>query len=1353
MSHAQSSDSDTAWSVKSYIWNQSVNTWARTNCTLDIGGLNITVRGAASQSRCSNIGSGASSFLQYYHDTDPDYDLNDVASKRCSDTDYNCGKIKGRAWSPLYGVIYFDPSDFPSSTCYGLTGDDRQVRIERPKGGDVRITGCAYVPLLRDYILFNRVNATHSDLPSSGWNGVNVLTVEDAANAYLVLRGCAWSSLSGFWSFGSNPSSAVSNKENCLPSGHETALKATLPESRVGTPGGVLVTVRPTRSSLKIGQEAQYEYSCPSGYNTPVLRIGGRLVQAALTLFRGSHSEIFTDPVSDLLLTCTDGTRVFTSDRSSSGAITSSVQNSFFISSFTVTPSVLAEGGFVSFGGSVSNQGSFASRISDDTDTGHCDNTVKYGCIYGVANETAVDDDESYYKWRCDGVSAAPHSGTCQIPKESSLTSETIVANDKASFDLFGRSVAIDGDTALIGADGRDADRGAVYVFTRTDTGWSQEAKLVADDRKSSDRFGGAVALDGDTALIGADGQDARGADSGAAYIFTRSVTESGTEWTQQAKLVGDEVSLSDHFGRAVALDGDTALIGVEGDDTGGTSAGAAYVFTRTETGWRQQGSKIQAEDKKRLDHFGRSVAIDGDTALIGADGQDSGDGQDNLDTVINAGAVYVFVRSGTSWSLQRKIVADDRDQLDRFGISVALDGDTALIGADGYDTGGSNAGAAYVFTRSGTNWSRQATIQAADKKAADSFGRSVALDGDTALIGIGANVAGSAGVAYVFTRTDAGWREKEKIQAGDEDREVGNHYRPLDVSGSVVLIGADSDGSSEQGAAYFYTDTAGLCDNTVRNGCAVGTANAAAVADIPAYYRWQCTGVNGGKNSGACQFSKAATPGNEGYCTVTNKVTKQEVERFNVDGINVAISGSDLAVRDAVYDFQCRYKKFKTDGSFEKWQSVSAPPVAVKVLPRNVSEQDVSDVVDLPVFSVSTNAVSVTIPSGAAMVYVYRLGDSSARQITADSLYKVFIDRDAVELSNTETTDELKERLFERAVRSRVVPVSSRSGDITKSAIIGKSLVAVARTASGVWSPQVVYTLSGDGVCDETTLNRCISGIYRGVDPSDTDYQWYCDGVGTGEDSDLCSIDKSSVKVGVCDETVRNGCSNGDLYEPTVSDTDYEWRCKGAAGGGNSRICSIAISSVKVGDCNEAVRNGCFDGDPFDTAVSNPYYTWKCSGTAGGNPSRICRKRIPIAGGWTDWTPLPAAQACGSSFTQTRACTNPAPAYGGANCSGSPSRDGIVGIQCPSGQTCYEGNCVERIDCPAKTDYIPSFWNVGAVYCIASQTVVSLPDAQTGKSVTIPSRTAPNVPNYGSGSVTFNCEDSGWVASRTCSR
>ena len=1250
---AQSPNTDTAdrsWVVNSFIWNQEGNIWARTNCTMTVGGLGSSVSGELAQSSCNNAATDKKlSFVQYYHDIDPD----DTTPLVVTDDVY--GKLKGRAWSPLYGVIYFDMSDFPSSgsSCYGLTTTNRQARIRR-SGGEVLLTGCAYVPLLRDYILFNTFGTTDSSVPSSGWDGVSVITVENAVSAYLTLYGCAWSSKNGFWSFGPNQSSA-SNKTNCLPSTHNTELKKVLSESHIGSPGGVLVTVNPTRASAKIGQEIGYQYACPDGYATPSLRIGSRNVSTTLSPFHGSHREIFTDPVDTLLLTCIDDrTGVFTVVRKSSGAIASSVQDSFFISSFTATPAVLTEGGFVSFGGRVSNQGGFSSRVSPpDTTIGHCDNAVHNGCVYGTANEAVVADDATYFKWRCDGESGI-HSGTCQIVKPNSYPApiqQKIVASDRNTSDWFGYSVAISGDTAIVGASFEDHDSiggavktnaGAAYIFTKSGSTWTQQ-KIVASDRGTNDQFGRSVAISGDTAIVGAYAEDhdsiggAVKTDAGAAYIFTKS----GSTWTQQ-KIVASDRNTNDWFGYSVAISGDTAIVGasLEDHDSNGAafkaSAGAAYIFTKSGSTWTQQ--KIVASDRGTNDQFGRSVAISGDTAIVGAYAED----HDSIGGAVktNAGAAYIFTKSGSTWT-QQKIVASDRGTNDQFGRSVAISGDTAIVGAYAEDhdsIGGAvktNAGAAYIFTKSGSTWTQQ-KIVASDRGTSDLFGSSVAISGDTAIVGaryedhdsIGGAVKTNAGAAYIFTKSGSTWTQ-QKIVASD--RGTNDQFgRSVAISGDTAIVGAsledhDSNGAAfkaSAGAAYtFALPDVGLCNNTMRNGCAVGTANDATIVDTPTHYRWQCDGVNGGGNSGACQFSKTSTPGNEGYCTIANKVTKQKVGRFDVGGVNIPISGSDLAVQDAVYELACQYKKFTADGVFDKWRSIATHPVAVKVLPQAISERNVSDSVALPVFSELATTVQISIPPKTAMVYVYRLDDSSAVRIDPDSLYKVFIDRDVVELNDDEdTVDALIPRLFESTVRSKVSAVTSGLGKITKAAVVGKSLVAVARTAEGAWSQQVVHTPSAAGICAKGR-NRCVIGTPNdGAVPDDAaSYKWRCDGTGGGQPSKICQISRTSI-TGECAQvatgitpTKLNACFAG-LFNDVESDANftdttafYRWRCDGVGGAPDSNVCESA--KPQNGSCNNTKRNSCIVGTPNDTAVDDTatHHRWRCDGLKGGSISDTC--------------------------------------------------------------------------------------------------------------------------------------------------
>ncbi|PNX48549.1 MAG: hypothetical protein BV457_03480 [Thermoplasmata archaeon M9B1D] len=181
---------------------------------------------------------------------------------------------------------------------------------------------------------------------------------------------------------------------------------------------------------------------------------------------------------------------------------------------------------------------------------------------------------------------------------------------DETSGNVYGVCVSLSGDTALIGTSWDDDSRGSAYIFTQSGTLWVQQAKLTASDGEESDYFGRSVSLSSDTALIGARGND----DKGSAYVFTRS----GNTWLEQAKLTASDGATDDVFGYSVSLSGDTALIGAYGDDDNGYASGSAYVFTRSGNTWLEQ-AKLTASDGASYDVFGYSVSLSGDAALIGA--------------------------------------------------------------------------------------------------------------------------------------------------------------------------------------------------------------------------------------------------------------------------------------------------------------------------------------------------------------------------------------------------------------------------------------------------------------------------------------------------------------------------------------------------------------------------------------------------------------------------------------------------------------------------------------------------------------------------------------------------------------
>jgi hypothetical protein len=470
--------------------------------------------------------------------------------------------------------------------------------------------------------------------------------------------------------------------------------------------------------------------------------------------------------------------------------------------------------------------------------------------------------------------------------------------NGRVAGDYFGNSVAISGDTVIIGAGGQDYDAGganpvssagAAYVFTRTLGVWSQEQKLVGtgtNGRVANDLFGNSVAISGDAVIIiGAWGQsyDASGANpvsfAGAAYVYSR-VT---IAWSQDQKITDTILPasrtdlISAGFGSTIAIseDGLTMVVGAPYDDTdsGGANtipdAGAAFVYIKSGGVWVLQQKLVGTGTNYRVagDFFGTSVAISGDTVIIGAFGQDYDAGGANL--VTNAGAAYVFTRSLGVWSQEQKLVGtgtNGRVASDLFGTSVAISGDTVIMGAYGqdYDAGAgaanfiTNAGAAYVFTRSLGVWSQEQKLVGTGtngRVANDYFGNSVAISGDTVVIGAytqsydagGANLVSSAGAAYVFTRSLGVWSPEQKLVGTGTNGRVANDYFGIRVaiSGNTIIIGAygqayDASGAnpiSNAGAAYVFTRSLGVWSQeqklvgTGTNGRVAGDSFGASVA------------------------------------------------------------------------------------------------------------------------------------------------------------------------------------------------------------------------------------------------------------------------------------------------------------------------------------------------------------------------------------------------------------------------------------------------------------------------------------------------------------------------------------------
>ena len=382
-----------------------------------------------------------------------------------------------------------------------------------------------------------------------------------------------------------------------------------------------------------------------------------------------------------------------------------------------------------------------------------------------------------------------------------------LLADVAAGNDYAGRAVALDGDTAVVGAAGADVGgndgQGAAFVYVRSGGVWTQQARLVADDGVAGDEFGFALAISGDRIVVGARFAAIGGVDGqGAAYVFERS----GTTWTQQAKLAATDGAAFDGYGNSVAIDGGTIVVGAQNATVNGNmSQGAAYVYA-FDGGWNFE-SRLSASDGAAWVQFGRAVSVRGDSVLVGAVSAMIGANQ-------GQGAAYVFTRGGGNWSERTRLIASDGEPWDGFGGAVALDAGQAIIGAS--SNGMASQGAAYVFVGSGADWREQGKLVASDAFDGDNFGTSVALSGGVAMAGsLFSDLAGvqNAGAVYVYMRSGDAWTEQAKLVA--EDASDGAEFGiGVALDGSTAVIGAEfatgADGWS--GAGYAFESSAGTC-------------------------------------------------------------------------------------------------------------------------------------------------------------------------------------------------------------------------------------------------------------------------------------------------------------------------------------------------------------------------------------------------------------------------------------------------------------------------------------------------------------------------------------------------------------
>ena len=480
----------------------------------------------------------------------------------------------------------------------------------------------------------------------------------------------------------------------------------------------------------------------------------------------------------------------------------------------------------------------------------------KFGCSVGISGDTivvgAMHEDGGSPGVNGTDNNNSHQSGAAYIFTRANNTwspKAYLKASNPGEQDAFGYSVAISGDTIAVGSlqegssttginstsDNNAPNSGAVYVFVRNSTNntWSPQAYLKASNTGGNDFFGRSVAVSGNYVVTGAVGEasNAMGVNgnqsdntnpySGAAYVFARNTT-----WTQDAYLKASNTTAnSDQFGYSVAVSGDIVVVGapqessnatsVDGNqgDTSAMNAGAAYVFARTNGVWTQE-AYLKASNAEAQDYFGWSVAAASDYVFVGAKGEDGGTpGINNSNgltdnTKTDAGAAYIFTRSGNTWlqTAHLKAANPNPANLDHFGIAVAASGDTVVVGADDQDLAGTaGAGGAYVFVRTGNVWAQQDFLKVAHPFGETRFGGSVAISGDTIVVGADREDSAAMGVngdplntspgilnsgaAFVFTRDGTGdWTEQAYLKASNTGQNDGFGWS-VGVAGNTVVV------------------------------------------------------------------------------------------------------------------------------------------------------------------------------------------------------------------------------------------------------------------------------------------------------------------------------------------------------------------------------------------------------------------------------------------------------------------------------------------------------------------------------------------------------------------------------------
>ncbi len=494
--------------------------------------------------------------------------------------------------------------------------------------------------------------------------------------------------------------------------------------------------------------------------------------------------------------------------------------------------------------------------------------------------------------------------------------------------DTLGYSVSVDGNIAVVGADGDENNRGSVYVFTHDGDVWTETAKLVPTDGKANNFFGHTVDVDGNTIVVGSiyqayvfthDGETwtetarlsldikpdtniwtglasvsvsdstivvstfGEDDDRGSVYVFTYD----GEKWAETVELVAFDGEAHDLFGYSVSVDGRTIVVGAQGDDR---RRGSVYVFTYDGERWAET-VKLVASDGEAYDLFGQSVSISDGTVVVGAP-RDGDKGR-------ASGSVYVFTYDGGMWTETAKLTPNDGEAYDYFGHSISVDGRTIAVGTDRDGDSGRLSGSAYVFTYDGGVWTETIKLTASDGEAYDFLGHSISVSEGTIIVGAFGD-ENYRGAAYVFTHDGQMWGETAKLIAADSNGYFSNDFgHSLFVDGRTIVVGADRD-DDDRGSAYVFTYDGEMWTETAKLTASDGEARDSFGRSLSISGNTIVAGAQGDDRRRGAVYVFTY---DGGMWTETAKLTAADGEAYDFFGHSVSVDGRTVVVgtdRDA---------------------------------------------------------------------------------------------------------------------------------------------------------------------------------------------------------------------------------------------------------------------------------------------------------------------------------------------------------------------------------------------------------------------------------------------------------------------